>query len=51
MDRYPILIYLGSAILGKVSAEMILTDAFVADGCLDRSASLCSPARSWLSRS
>jgi len=30
MDRYPILIYLGSAILGKVSAEMILTDAFVA---------------------
>jgi YjbE family integral membrane protein len=30
MDRYPILIYLGSAILGKVSAEMILTDPFVA---------------------
>ncbi len=31
MDRYPILIYLGAAILGKVSAEMILTDAFVAE--------------------
>jgi YjbE family integral membrane protein len=29
MDRYPALIYLGSAILGKVGAEMILTDAWV----------------------
>jgi YjbE family integral membrane protein len=26
MDRYPYIIYLGSAILGKVGAEMILTD-------------------------
>jgi YjbE family integral membrane protein len=29
MDRYPALIYLGSAILGKVGADMILTDAWV----------------------
>jgi YjbE family integral membrane protein len=30
MDRYPALIYLGSAILGKVAAEMVLTDAWTA---------------------
>jgi YjbE family integral membrane protein len=30
MDRYPALIYVGSAILGKVGAEMILTDTWVA---------------------
>ena len=29
MDRYPIIIYLGSAILGRVAAEMIFTDPFV----------------------
>jgi YjbE family integral membrane protein len=29
MDRYPALIYVGSAILGQVGAEMILTDAWV----------------------
>ena len=29
MDRYPLTIYLGAAILGKVGGEMILTDAFV----------------------
>jgi YjbE family integral membrane protein len=29
MDRYPITIYLGSAILGRVGGEMILTDNFV----------------------
>jgi YjbE family integral membrane protein len=29
MDRYPILIYLGSGILGHVGAEMILTDPVV----------------------
>ncbi|MGD0497386.1 MAG: TerC family protein [Bryobacteraceae bacterium] len=28
MDRYPTLIYLGAAILGKVGGEMILTDPF-----------------------
>jgi len=28
MDRYPVLIYLGAAILGKVGGEMILTDPF-----------------------
>lgn len=29
MDRYPALIYVGSAILGKVGADMIMTDAWV----------------------
>lgn len=29
MDRYSILIYIGSAILGKVAGEMIMTDRFV----------------------
>jgi len=29
MDRFPALIYVGSAILGKVGAEMVLTDAWV----------------------
>jgi len=31
MDRYPAIIYLGSAILGKVGGEMIMTDRLVAD--------------------
>jgi YjbE family integral membrane protein len=30
MDRYPIIIYAGAAILGKVAAEMVLTDPWVA---------------------
>jgi YjbE family integral membrane protein len=30
MDRYPSLMYIGAAILGKVGAEMMLTDGFVA---------------------
>ena len=29
MDKYPIIIYIGAAILGKVGGEMILTDPFV----------------------
>ena len=29
MDRYPIIVYIGSAILGKVAGEMIITDPFV----------------------
>jgi len=29
MDRYPIIIYLGAAVLGRVGAEMIFTDPFV----------------------
>jgi len=28
MDRYPVIIYVGAAILGKVGAEMIMTDPF-----------------------
>ncbi len=30
MDRYPIIIYLGAAILGRVAAELIFTDPWVA---------------------
>jgi hypothetical protein len=29
MDRYPFIVYLGAAVLGKVSGEMIVTDPFV----------------------
>jgi len=29
MDRYPIIIYLGAAILGRVAAELIFTDPWV----------------------
>lgn len=29
MDRYPIIVYIGAAVLGKVSAEMIFTDPAV----------------------
>ncbi|GBE14436.1 MAG TPA: TerC family protein [Proteobacteria bacterium] len=29
MDRYPIIVYIGSAILGKVAGDMIITDPFV----------------------
>lgn len=29
MDRYPIIIYLGAGILGRVAGDMILTDRFV----------------------
>jgi len=29
MDKYPIIIYLGAMVLGKVSAEMMITDAYV----------------------
>ena len=29
MDRYPVILYLGAAILGKVGGEMVLTDPFI----------------------
>ncbi len=29
MDRYPVVVYLGAAVLGKVGGEMMLTDPFV----------------------
>ena len=29
MDRYPIILWLGAAVLGKVGGEMIMTDPFV----------------------
>ncbi len=29
MDRYPVIIYLGAAVLGRVSGEMIFTDPFI----------------------
>lgn len=31
MDRYPVIIYLGSGILGKVGGEMIMTDRLLAE--------------------
>jgi YjbE family integral membrane protein len=31
MDRYPIILWVGAAILGKVGGEMMVTDPFVAD--------------------
>ncbi|HVT72712.1 MAG TPA: TerC family protein [Lacunisphaera sp.] len=31
MDRFPVIIYLGSAILGKVGGEMIMTDRLVSE--------------------
>jgi YjbE family integral membrane protein len=31
MDRYPIIAYLGSAVLGRVGAEMILSEKMIAD--------------------
>jgi len=30
MDRYPVIIYIGAAILGKVGAEMVVSDAVIA---------------------
>lgn len=30
MDKYPVIIYLGAALLGRVAAAMILTDSFIA---------------------
>jgi YjbE family integral membrane protein len=32
MDRYPIIVWIGAAILGKVGLEMIVTDHFVSGG-------------------
>jgi YjbE family integral membrane protein len=29
MDKYPVIVYLGAAILGKIGAEMMLTDRFM----------------------
>ncbi|MFH0727519.1 MAG: TerC family protein [Pseudomonadota bacterium] len=31
MDKYPVIIYIGAAILGRVGAEMIMTDPFIVD--------------------
>lgn len=31
MDKYPVIIYIGAAILGKVGGEMIITDPFTMD--------------------
>ena len=30
MDKYPLIVYLGAALLGRVAGEMIMTDSFVA---------------------
>jgi predicted tellurium resistance membrane protein TerC len=29
MDRYPIIVYIGAAVLGRVGGEMIMTDPFI----------------------
>ena len=29
MDRYPVIVYIGAALLGRVAGQMIMTDAFV----------------------
>ena len=29
MDKYPIIVYLGALVLGRVAGEMIITDAFI----------------------
>jgi predicted tellurium resistance membrane protein TerC len=29
MDKYPILVYIGAAVLGRVAGEMMITDPFV----------------------
>jgi YjbE family integral membrane protein len=31
MDRYPLILYIGAAVLGKVGGEMMITDPFVED--------------------
>jgi predicted tellurium resistance membrane protein TerC len=31
MDKYPYIIYIGAAVLGKVGAEMIFTDPFIVE--------------------
>ncbi|MGZ8449861.1 MAG: TerC family protein, partial [Candidatus Deferrimicrobiaceae bacterium] len=29
MDKYPIILYIGAAVLGKVAGEMMITDALI----------------------
>jgi predicted tellurium resistance membrane protein TerC len=29
MDKYPIIVYIGAAVLGRVGGEMIMTDPFI----------------------
>ena len=31
MDTYPVIVYIGAALLGRVAGQMIMTDAFVAE--------------------
>jgi predicted tellurium resistance membrane protein TerC len=31
MDKYPVIIYIGAAVLGKVGAEMIITDPIIVE--------------------
>jgi YjbE family integral membrane protein len=38
MDRYPAIVYVGAALLGRVAAQMILTDAFVVETLAPRDA-------------
>jgi len=31
MDKYPVIVYIGAALLGRVAGQMIMTDAFIAE--------------------
>jgi len=39
MDKYPIIVYVGAAVLGRVGGEMMITDPFVAN--------LLNPSKTW----
>ncbi|MGD0131281.1 MAG: TerC family protein [Bryobacteraceae bacterium] len=40
MDKYPVIVYIGAALLGRVAGQMIMTDAFVAQRF--------APGKTWL---
>jgi YjbE family integral membrane protein len=40
MDKYPVIVYIGAALLGRVAGQMIMTDAFVTQRF--------APAKTWL---
>jgi YjbE family integral membrane protein len=38
MDRYPVIVYIGAALLGRVAGQMIMTDAFMVERFAPRTA-------------
>ncbi len=40
MDRYPVIVYIGGALLGRVAGQMIMTDEFVVQLCF-------APSNTW----